>query len=42
MTIFLAANLPFLNQCYDVNVHMRATTKELKSKEFRVYSQNIR
>ena len=42
MTMFVAANVPFLNQCDDVNVCTYAATKELKSKALTVNSQNIR
>ena len=38
--MFLATNMPFLNQRYDVNVHTYATLQELKSKVFTVNSQN--
>ena len=40
--MFVAANVPFLNQCDDVNVCTYAATKELKSKALTVNSQNIR
>ena len=40
--MFLFANVPFLNQCYVINVSTFVTTKELKSKAFTVNSQNIR
>ena len=42
MIMFLAANVSFLNQCYDVHVITYATTKKLKSKAFTVNSQNIK
>ena len=42
MTMFLVADMSFLNQCYDVNVHTYATTKELKSKAFTANCQNIK
>ena len=42
MTMFLAANVPFLNQCYDFNVHTYVTIQELKSKAFKVNSRNVR
>ena len=42
MIMFLAANVSFLNQCYDVYVITYATTKKLKSKAFTVNSQNIK
>ena len=38
--MFLATNMPFLNQRYDVHVHTYATLQELKSKVFTVNSQN--
>ena len=38
--MFLATNMPFLNQRYDVHVHTYATLQELKSKVSTVNSQN--
>ena len=38
--MFLATNMPFLNQRYDVHVHTYAMLQELKSKVFTVNSQN--
>ena len=40
--MFIAANVPFLNQCDDVNVCTYAASKELKSKALTVNSQNKR
>ena len=42
MTIFLAANVSFLNPWQDENVHMYATTKELKKKTFKPKGENIK
>ena len=42
MTIFLTANVPFLNPCYDRNVHTYAMTKELKKKAFKAKRENIK
>ena len=40
--MLIAANVPFLNQCDDVNVCTYAASKELKSKALTVNSQNKR
>ena len=40
MVIFLAANVSFLNCCYDGKVHMYLKTKELKKKKFNTLTAN--
>ena len=42
MTMSLAANVPFLNEYYYVNVLTYAAIQELESKSFTVNSQNIK
>ena len=42
MTIFLAANVLFLNPSYDGNVYRYATSKELKKKAFRAKGEDIK
>ena len=42
MTIFLTANVPFSNPCYDRNVHTYVMTKEVKKKAFKAKEENIK
>ena len=37
---FLTVNVPFLNPCYDRNVHAYAMTKEVRKKAFNAKGEN--